>query len=165
MMQKLSFLTAMGATLSVALVTSPASAATYVVDPTSSSVTLAFIFGSTPLTPQVPGADITSFGGTIEATVPLGGGLLTLDSTLGFGDSDIIGLANPVAPFLPSIGGGPLLPGDDGIFADGSVDPLGNGDGLFSVGVENYGLALSTFAFAAIRDLHLTVEGSGITGR
>jgi len=171
---KWKFLFAMGAVLSVALILTPqAKAVPYDVDPAASSVMFTAMIGAATLDLQGAGADVEFFGGTIEATVPLGGGMLTLGSTADFGDSFIPGLGNAAAPFLPTIGGA-LLPGADQVFADGTEDSLEIGDGVFSgAGIsagtgltiaENYGYSLAGVAFLAVRDLALTAEGSGMTG-
>jgi len=99
---KWKFLFAMATVLSVALILAPqAKAVPYDVDPLASSVTFTAMIGASTLDLQAVGSDIEFFGGTIEATVPLGGGLLTLGDTAGFGDSFIPGLGNATAPFLP----------------------------------------------------------------
>ena len=149
--------------LLASLVSSSASAATYVVDQALSSVQFSFVFGGTTLTPQFAGADTAFYGGTVQASVPLGGGLLTLDSTAGFGDSNIVALPNAAGPFTPAIGGA-VPAGDDEIFADGTVDPLDNGDGVFTSGDDIYGLTLFNVSFLTIRNFSLTAEGSGNTG-
>ncbi len=172
---KLKFLlTAMGAVLTATLIAPPAGAVPYDVDTTLSSVTFTALLGTAPLTPQSVGADVSFFGGTVEATVPLGGGLLTLGSSGGFGTSFIPGLENAAPAFLPMIGG-VLAAGDDQVFADGTEDPSEDGDGVFSgAGIsaatglpiaENYGFELIALgATLAVRDLALTAEGSGMTG-
>ncbi len=163
MIKNLSGLLASGAVMLASFITSPAIAATYTVDSSLSSVFFSFNLGPTFLVPQSAGADTAFYGGTVEASVPLGGGLLTLDSTGGFGDSNIIALNNSAGPFLPAVGGA-VAAGDDEVFADGSEDVLNIGDGVFTSGPENYGLSLFGVAFAAVRGLELTVEGSGTTG-
>jgi len=170
----------MGAVLTATLIAPPAGAVTYTIDSSLSSLTLGFtvdINGTlTPLQGQIDvptagggGDDLasktTSLSGTIETTIYASPTQITLASGLSNIDADInSNIALFGHEFLPTGGTGSLDPGKDDILADGSVDPLGNGDGVFTAGEDNFGFQLDVtlaIATAAIRNFALTAEGSG----
>lgn len=155
------------AALASMVVAVPAAAATFTINPANSQIQLDANFNGSLFGLQAPGSNVTSYVGTIEASVGAGPTpVITLDA-----GSVAVGLTNPNAPggeFLPLEGGGPVDPendmdglgGGDFIFADGSIDPLGVGDGVFSVGTDNYGLNSGSI-FVAGRNIALTTGGSG----
>jgi len=122
---------------------------------------------SAPLSGVDPGdpASRTSFlEGTIEATAS--SSLITLGAGLSVIDVKENANAISFGGFLPSEGGAVAM-GEDEIFADGTVDPLENGDGLYTVGEDNFGFmafSLGQTGIAALRNFVFTAEGMGVPG-
>lgn len=102
-----------------------ASATIYTIDPTLSTLQVAVYASGVPLTTaQFPGSDITSLGGTLDATV--GGGNIIFGATT-------ISFADQALPVAPGPGGGSPSPGTVTAFPDQPSAGLGAG---------NYGLNL-----------------------
>lgn len=159
------------AAIATFVVATPTQAATYTVDNTMSSLTLSAInAGGFDFGPQfVPGDLTATYSGTFDATVSGGGANPTITFTGGDVDAD----ANPnAAPdYLPTEGGfvpseaSSALDGGDFVFADGSFDPSGAGDGVFTVGEDNYGVSGTGFVAGikyAVRNFAITFTGGGI---
>ncbi len=169
------------AAMATFVVAAPANAATYTVDSALSKITLNEVtaggitfFGQSGISDSnFPGMR-AFYQGTVEATVS---GDFANPTIIFGGGSFIDALLNINAPggeYLPAQGGSvpglsndPNLGGGDFIFADGSVDPNGEGDGLFSVGEDNYGL--SNYASpnngpikSSIRNFVVDFTGGGI---
>lgn len=165
------FLSAALAAMATVVVATPTHAATYIVDNTISSLTFSNInFEGIPFGPQSgPGDATASYSGSFDATVSGG----PTNPTITFGGGIIDADENPNAGlgYLPAEGGGvpaessSPLAGGDFVFADGSPDPSGVGDGVFSVGEDNYGVVGSLFIgssiYAAIRNFAITFTGGG----
>lgn len=151
------------AVLFFAVFNSPADAAIYTIESSSSSNTFGFDFGGALLTETSPGSSVSSLSGTIDATVDLGGGALVFGETAGVGNSNIIFDAGTASEYKP-FAGGVLAPGFDDIKADGEYDSLGNGDGQFTAGVTHASVTFNDAAFLSISNHVMTFKGSATTG-
>jgi hypothetical protein len=140
-----------------------AEGAIYTIDSSQSSNTFGFNFGGTDLNEWSAGSSVASLSGSIDATVALGGGLLTFGEVGGVGTSNIMIDQGTAASYRP-FAGGALPNGFDEINADGSVDPLNNGDNQFTAGTTNASLTFNEIAFLSISNNTLSFRGTATTG-